>query len=425
MKNQNLILTKKSMARHTKRLISEMKSFNHTLKLNEAQNMLARVFGCKDFHELNTILDSYENIENKTVYVEKNQKKEVNYKKNDNDIDSIFALFDQNDKSNGSLFLNSKESFLINCVKILNNHFSTMEISFFKDSYVDDNFLEFKFFNKNNDLTKIYKTKLEANAFKNNNIIENLESNEREWSKFQVSYYKDNIQQYKNNREILTYIFQNNNIPEMHTYKFLNENHVDLENINYVIGGNNDLRKQVVFSIANSYIKKYNPNITAFEKDDKYDLTFNNKGIIYTLENRNAEINLRKIQKRKLDFITNCLLSLDYELSLTGSTILTELNVGIDSYLDLIIDLIKFKSIDSINYLFFTENINGEEYIFSFNFKAFVKVLNNKNFEYNNTLLIEEKNTFHKYLINYINDELKNNNVDKIIKEKFLNKFNY
>lgn len=53
--NANLHLTEKAIARHTKRLQKELSALNHKLKLSEAQNMLSRIFGMNDYHELKKI----------------------------------------------------------------------------------------------------------------------------------------------------------------------------------------------------------------------------------------------------------------------------------------------------------------------------------------------------------------------------------
>lgn len=56
MTHQNLVLTEKAIGRHTKRLQKELSKINHDLKLSEAQNMLSRILGMKDYHELKQVL---------------------------------------------------------------------------------------------------------------------------------------------------------------------------------------------------------------------------------------------------------------------------------------------------------------------------------------------------------------------------------
>lgn len=56
MTQQNLVLTEKAIARHTKRLQQELKKLDKDLKLSEAQNLLSRIFGMKDYHELKQVL---------------------------------------------------------------------------------------------------------------------------------------------------------------------------------------------------------------------------------------------------------------------------------------------------------------------------------------------------------------------------------
>lgn len=62
MTHQNLVLTEKAIGRHTKRLQKELAKINHDLKLSEAQNMLSRILGMKDYHELKQVL-KFENEE--------------------------------------------------------------------------------------------------------------------------------------------------------------------------------------------------------------------------------------------------------------------------------------------------------------------------------------------------------------------------
>lgn len=55
--NQNIVLTEKAIGRHTKRLQKELEKINNHIKLSEAQNMLARILGMKDYHELKNTLN--------------------------------------------------------------------------------------------------------------------------------------------------------------------------------------------------------------------------------------------------------------------------------------------------------------------------------------------------------------------------------
>lgn len=67
MNNKSLVFTEKTIGRHTKRLQKELAKINHDLKLSEAQNMLSRILGMKDYHELKQVLkfeDKEENINN-------------------------------------------------------------------------------------------------------------------------------------------------------------------------------------------------------------------------------------------------------------------------------------------------------------------------------------------------------------------------
>lgn len=57
-----LVITEKSLKRHTKRLQQEMLHYKEDFKLSEAQNMLAKIFGTKDFHELNSIIKNTADI---------------------------------------------------------------------------------------------------------------------------------------------------------------------------------------------------------------------------------------------------------------------------------------------------------------------------------------------------------------------------
>ena len=56
MTHQNLVLTEQAIGRHTKRLQKELAKFNHELKLSETQNMLSRILGMSDYHELKQVL---------------------------------------------------------------------------------------------------------------------------------------------------------------------------------------------------------------------------------------------------------------------------------------------------------------------------------------------------------------------------------
>lgn len=62
MTTQNLVLTEKAISRHTKRLIKELAKINHELKLSEAQNMLSRILGMNDYHELKKVLNFDTNV---------------------------------------------------------------------------------------------------------------------------------------------------------------------------------------------------------------------------------------------------------------------------------------------------------------------------------------------------------------------------
>ena len=62
MTTQNLVLTEKAISRHTKRLIKELAKINHELKLSEAQNMLSRILGMNDYHELKKVLNFDTNL---------------------------------------------------------------------------------------------------------------------------------------------------------------------------------------------------------------------------------------------------------------------------------------------------------------------------------------------------------------------------
>ena len=62
MTHQNLILTEKAIGRHTKRLQKELLKLNHEFKLSETQNMLSRILGMNDYHELKQVL-KFENKE--------------------------------------------------------------------------------------------------------------------------------------------------------------------------------------------------------------------------------------------------------------------------------------------------------------------------------------------------------------------------
>lgn len=70
--NKNLVLTEKAIGRHTKRLQKELSTINHTIKLSEAQNMLSRILGMKDFHELKEKLKLNECLLEKKVLANKN-----------------------------------------------------------------------------------------------------------------------------------------------------------------------------------------------------------------------------------------------------------------------------------------------------------------------------------------------------------------
>lgn len=75
MTQQNLVLTEQAIGRHTKRLQKELKKINHDLKLSEAQNMLSRIIGMKDYHELKQVLKFEDKKEENT---KEKQEKDLN-----------------------------------------------------------------------------------------------------------------------------------------------------------------------------------------------------------------------------------------------------------------------------------------------------------------------------------------------------------
>lgn len=62
MSNKTMVFNEKTVGRHTKRLQKELSKINHELKLSEAQNMLSRILGMNDYHELKQVL-KFENKE--------------------------------------------------------------------------------------------------------------------------------------------------------------------------------------------------------------------------------------------------------------------------------------------------------------------------------------------------------------------------
>ena len=56
MSNKTMVFNEKTVGRHTKRLQKELSKINHELKLSEAQNMLSRILGMNDYHELKQVL---------------------------------------------------------------------------------------------------------------------------------------------------------------------------------------------------------------------------------------------------------------------------------------------------------------------------------------------------------------------------------
>lgn len=75
MTHQNLILTEKAIGRHTKRLQKELLKLNHEFKLSETQNMLSRILGMNNYHELKEVLK----FENKEEEKNNEPKKQVNF----------------------------------------------------------------------------------------------------------------------------------------------------------------------------------------------------------------------------------------------------------------------------------------------------------------------------------------------------------
>lgn len=118
MTHQNLILTEKAIKRHSKRLQHELLKFNIDLKLTESQDMLSRIIGMKDFHELKQIF-KFENSSNIKIIDNKfNEFKEF-------DLDFLNEILDYFvinnlssitiDENNGiNLFLNNKFYLKIN-----------------------------------------------------------------------------------------------------------------------------------------------------------------------------------------------------------------------------------------------------------------------------------------------------------------------
>lgn len=55
MEQNRLLLSENAFKRHGKRLKDELKNFGLTLKLNDSYNLLARIFGTADYHELKSL----------------------------------------------------------------------------------------------------------------------------------------------------------------------------------------------------------------------------------------------------------------------------------------------------------------------------------------------------------------------------------
>lgn len=58
MTQSNLTLTEKAIKNHSKRLQTELKTFNQNLSLYESQNLYAKILGFNNFNELKNILNN-------------------------------------------------------------------------------------------------------------------------------------------------------------------------------------------------------------------------------------------------------------------------------------------------------------------------------------------------------------------------------
>lgn len=410
MKNQNIILTKRSIARHTKRLIKEMETINHNIKLSEAQQMFARILGCKDFHELNSILEKVENNEeDKSITL--NTVKQILEFENNPEFDFL--------EKNQTHSLDN--TFFTECVKLLDKYFTTMEISIDGNKKLAHTFCEIVFY-KNEKLIKKY-------SISNSNInfcedqIKTLRDNQRVFDDLQISYYKDDIIEYRGNKEIITYVFNNNNIIKMKDYKYLNEADFNLKELNFVMSNNELILNQTAFSIAKNYMDKSLP-VSVTTESLKYDLAHKYKGVIYKIDRDNIYQNIKKIQKRNINFFTNINISLYYleELALTGATVLNQLNyMPTNNYMEILISILTDDEPNTIsnktnvlNNIYIAQSINHENYIFTLNIKKLINFIEKK--------LIKRKR-YENCILEYINQELSNNGLTNEINSKFIASF--
>lgn len=54
----NFVLTEHAIKRHSKRLQTQMQSFNHDLSLGQSQTLLSKILGFNDWNHLLTVCES-------------------------------------------------------------------------------------------------------------------------------------------------------------------------------------------------------------------------------------------------------------------------------------------------------------------------------------------------------------------------------
>jgi len=105
MTHQNLILTEKAIKAHCKRLQKELKNLKQELQLTQVQNLLAKVFGFNNFHELKEILDKEREDKYSPINMVRNFKN--NFKKSE-----IFIFIKPKNKMNQKFQVQLKDYIL-------------------------------------------------------------------------------------------------------------------------------------------------------------------------------------------------------------------------------------------------------------------------------------------------------------------------
>lgn len=105
-----LVLNEHSIKRHAKRLQNEMLQYNQNFKLSHAQDMLSKIFGMNNWHELKSILAKNNDLLSKIIFDEKNT----------DILKNISILFEDSDVIN----IVSESP-----IKITNSKISNLEVS--------------------------------------------------------------------------------------------------------------------------------------------------------------------------------------------------------------------------------------------------------------------------------------------------------